>query len=754
MAGNHPGGGNARAGALLRSANARAISLENLNDEQAAYDYARSGYTDEAYAAYADYLNQRINRVNGRGDLTSAAKALSLTKNLDSASKSNLSAQITRENIQMLTGNASTSDKLSLVVHQSEIAKSLGDLTLYQHLEEQAYSLSQQVQKEQADAAVASQTLARVNSTLNRLGIGSGKGDLSYSGGGGNNADWVKQIRAAATKYGVDPQAALAVASAEGLSGGVGDNGTSFGPFQLHVGGALPAGKDRAWAESAAGIDYAMSRIATVARGKTGQAAVSAIVTGFERPANPSGEIQRAMAAYGGNIISGGPLSAAQARVASGNYSFLDSADASVDEIKGLQQGYVSAAASLQTKLAQFNQDFAQIGTKGQAKAIDNWVKDVAPALKQLGIDLPVGAKPNYGDLLQGVYLGLNKIYQNASIAAGAFDQAKADDYANKANGYATGQTKIPTLVKGVKGGSLDMNLADLKELAYSLANPVGSSLATTARFMAEGSGGIVEKPQAGLRYTTDLGGGQGPGIAANYLPQPFAPANSKENYQAAGQSKDDPNAYQSAPLDLTKSLQALHLQYRGKSAGQGDLAVVSSNSPGYIKKIAKPGTTLQIWLSPTGLQFAAAPGDHQGRTVTTEGNSVYTVARDGAGKQGLYEEGPNGSIFVGGDNGYNLRNPGGQAHTGEAKGFLDKLGSLLASPLHNFSFASMFGQGASGVVASASLKAYQIQQAQIAEANRQAALALLNQPARPCPTSPSTGHRPRRRSSPTGRRP
>ena len=53
-----------------------------------------------------------------------------------------------------------------------------------------------------------------------------------------------------APRYGVDPAAALAVAAQEGLSGRVGDAGTSFGPFQLHRGGALPAGRGRAWAES------------------------------------------------------------------------------------------------------------------------------------------------------------------------------------------------------------------------------------------------------------------------------------------------------------------------------------------------------------------------------------------------------------------------------------------------------------------------------------------------------------------------
>jgi hypothetical protein len=104
-----------------------------------------------------------------------------------------------------------------------------------------------------------------------------------------------------ARQLGVDPAAALAVASAEGGTsfGAVGDQGTSYGPFQLHVGGALPRGKTAAWANSPAGLLYALRQIAGVSRGLTGQAAVSNIVRRFERPAAPGPEIQRAMAAYG-----------------------------------------------------------------------------------------------------------------------------------------------------------------------------------------------------------------------------------------------------------------------------------------------------------------------------------------------------------------------------------------------------------------------------------------------------------------------
>ena len=111
-------------------------------------------------------------------------------------------------------------------------------------------------------------------------------------------------IRRMAKQRGLDPDAVIAIASVEGMAalrGGVsvGDNGTSFGPFQLHVGGALPAGRGSPWAHSRAGIAYALDGMAKVARGLSGQEAVAAISRRFERPADPAGEIAKAMGFYG-----------------------------------------------------------------------------------------------------------------------------------------------------------------------------------------------------------------------------------------------------------------------------------------------------------------------------------------------------------------------------------------------------------------------------------------------------------------------
>jgi hypothetical protein len=109
-------------------------------------------------------------------------------------------------------------------------------------------------------------------------------------------------IRRFARKYGIDPRAALAVARTEGglRFGAVGDAGTSYGPFQLHRGGALPRGRGAGWANSPAGIEYAIRKMSQAgARGLTGRAAIESIVRDFERPADPGSQIAKALSFYG-----------------------------------------------------------------------------------------------------------------------------------------------------------------------------------------------------------------------------------------------------------------------------------------------------------------------------------------------------------------------------------------------------------------------------------------------------------------------
>jgi hypothetical protein len=137
--------------------------------------------------------------------------------------------------------------------------------------------------------------------------------DPTFTGGSPKTTQYIKNIQEAGAKYGVDINALLSVAAQEGLGGGVGDNGTSFGPFQMHEGGALPQGKDQAWAESPEGVDYAVKQIANVAKGKVGKDAINAIVTQFEKSANQPAEIANALSVYEGgtaNLATGSGIGA------------------------------------------------------------------------------------------------------------------------------------------------------------------------------------------------------------------------------------------------------------------------------------------------------------------------------------------------------------------------------------------------------------------------------------------------------------
>lgn len=123
------------------------------------------------------------------------------------------------------------------------------------------------------------------------------------------------QIAAMARARGLDPDAVLRVAGAEGLSGGIGDQGHAYGPFQLNNAGGVitrshPGTNDpriQNWAWSQPGIAYALDQIAGVAKGLHGRSAVENIVRRFERPANPEGEIARALAGSGYSAGGGVP---------------------------------------------------------------------------------------------------------------------------------------------------------------------------------------------------------------------------------------------------------------------------------------------------------------------------------------------------------------------------------------------------------------------------------------------------------------
>jgi murein DD-endopeptidase MepM/ murein hydrolase activator NlpD len=113
-------------------------------------------------------------------------------------------------------------------------------------------------------------------------------------------------LQAVAKKYNLDWKALAAVANAEsGLNpGNVGDNGSSFGLFQLHQGGALgnmSTSQARQYLDANKNAEFAARQMHQMGMGGLrGKAAVQNMVSRFERPADPNSEISRALKYYNG----------------------------------------------------------------------------------------------------------------------------------------------------------------------------------------------------------------------------------------------------------------------------------------------------------------------------------------------------------------------------------------------------------------------------------------------------------------------
>ncbi len=148
---------------LLKSAASVRNQLATYQDSLMAYEYSQSAFTDSAYSQYSAYLNSRINSLNAAPSISNMSRALTLTKAATGAMKSNVSATIQRENIQVLSGNASLQDKYNVIAQQFVRAQTNGDMTLAQTLEGQAYSLSQSIQYQAQQSAAAGVALANAN---------------------------------------------------------------------------------------------------------------------------------------------------------------------------------------------------------------------------------------------------------------------------------------------------------------------------------------------------------------------------------------------------------------------------------------------------------------------------------------------------------------------------------------------------------------------------------------------------------------
>jgi hypothetical protein len=159
--------GNTSTSALVRSSASIQNEINSYNDSLAAYQYELSPKTAQDLNTYQTYLTGRVTQLQNTGSITDASKALTITKTITSAVRSNVSSDIQRENIQIMSGNATLEDKYNVIVAQFQRAVGIGDLSLAQQLESQAYSVSQSIQYQAQQAAQAGQALAKATTSSN-----------------------------------------------------------------------------------------------------------------------------------------------------------------------------------------------------------------------------------------------------------------------------------------------------------------------------------------------------------------------------------------------------------------------------------------------------------------------------------------------------------------------------------------------------------------------------------------------------------
>lgn len=194
--------GNTSPSALIKSASSAATAVQDYNDKLQAAIYADSAKTNDDFNAYQTYLNGRIGNLSTSTSIADASKMLTLTQTLTDAAKTNTSAEIQRENIQVMSGSATLSDKYNTIVNQYQRAVANNDLGLAQSLESQAYSVSQSIQYQAQQSASASRALSTANAAYQGdivTSLGKSLDQLNYlskaSGQNGMNTaiqQWVK----------------------------------------------------------------------------------------------------------------------------------------------------------------------------------------------------------------------------------------------------------------------------------------------------------------------------------------------------------------------------------------------------------------------------------------------------------------------------------------------------------------------------------------------------------------------------------
>lgn len=155
--------GDSGVSSLVKSAATLQNEISTYDDDEAAIVYENSAKTDADFQVYSTYLDGRVTSLSNTGSITDATRALTMSQKIVSAQKSNISANVQRASIGVLAGSASDQDKYNAIVSGYQQLVSIGDLSGAQTLEAQAYSLSQTIQLDAANAATAASALESAN---------------------------------------------------------------------------------------------------------------------------------------------------------------------------------------------------------------------------------------------------------------------------------------------------------------------------------------------------------------------------------------------------------------------------------------------------------------------------------------------------------------------------------------------------------------------------------------------------------------
>jgi hypothetical protein len=161
--------GNTSPSSLIKSASTLQNELNTYQDTVQRLQFENNP-SDSNLQSYLNYLGGRMNVLNATGSITNATKALELQQTGVSAVSKNTSFNIQNESIQVLTGNATNTDKLNYIMSAYQRAAGIGDVTLAQSLESQAYGLSQTIQYEQQVSAQNAITVNNANATAIKAG--------------------------------------------------------------------------------------------------------------------------------------------------------------------------------------------------------------------------------------------------------------------------------------------------------------------------------------------------------------------------------------------------------------------------------------------------------------------------------------------------------------------------------------------------------------------------------------------------------